>query len=158
DLLSASRSQRVQNVMRTRVKYVRERERHEAIAKLIADHRLLAVPVVDSDGVMQGIVTVDDALQASREGAGRDLQKVGGAEALDSPYVETRLPKMLRKRAGWLSVLFVGEMLTAPAMAYFEDELARAVVLALFIPLIISSGGNSGSQATTLVIRAMALG
>jgi magnesium transporter len=158
DLLSAPKTQRVRNVMRTRFKSVRADERHEALGKLIADHRLLALPVIDGAGAMQGIVTVDDAMQASREGADHDLQKVGGTEALEGPYLETNLGRMLRKRAGWLSVLFVGEMLTATAMAFFEQEIARAVVLALFIPLIISSGGNSGSQAATLVIRAMALG
>jgi magnesium transporter len=158
DLLSAARTQRVRNVMRTRFKSVRADERHEAIEKLMADHRLLAVPVIDAAGAMQGIVTVDDAMQSARQGAGRDLQKIGGMEALDSPYLETNLGKMLRQRAGWLSILFVGEMLTATAMSFFEGEIARAVVLALFIPLIISSGGNSGSQAATLVIRAMALG
>jgi magnesium transporter len=124
----------------------------------MADHRLLAVPVVNRVGVMQGIVTVDDALQAAREDADRDLQKAGGMEALDGPYLDTGIGKMLRKRAGWLSVLFLGEMLTATAMGFYEQEIARAVVLALFIPLIISSGGNSGSQAATLVVRAMALG
>ena len=158
DLLSASRSQNVRNVMRTRFHSVRADERQEALSKLITDYRLLAVPVVDKTGRMQGIVTIDDAMQASREGAGKDLQKVGGMEALESAYLETDLTRLLRKRAGWLSILFVGEMLTATAMAFFEQEIARAVVLALFIPLIISSGGNSGSQATTLVIRAMALG
>ena len=107
---------------------------------------------------MCGIVTIDDALQATRENADRDLQKLGGMEALDTPYLETGLRPMLRQRAGWLSALFLGEMLTATAMGFFEKEIANAVVLALFIPLIISSGGNSGSQATTLVIRAMALG
>jgi len=145
-------------VMRQRFQSVLESERQEAVAKLMADHRLFAIPVRDKTGVMCGIVTVDDALQAVREGASREMQKVGGMEALDAPYLQTGLRAMLRKRAGWLSVLFLGEMLTATAMGFFENEIARAVVLALFIPLIISSGGNAGSQATTLVIRAMALG
>ena len=158
DLLSAARNQRVRALMRTRFHSVLEHERQEAVAKLIADHRLLAIPVLNHGGIMQGIVTVDDAMQASREDAGRELQKIGGMEALDGPYLDTSLGKMLRKRAGWLSALFLGEMLTATAMGFFEQEIARAVVLALFIPLIISSGGNSGSQAATLVIRAMALG
>jgi magnesium transporter len=158
DLLSAPRSQQVRNVMRTRFQKVRADAHQEALAKLIADHRLLALPVVDRIGTMQGIVTIDDAMQASREGAGRDLQKLGGMEALETAYLETNLGRLLGKRAGWLSVLFIGEMLTATAMSFFEQEIARAVVLALFIPLIISSGGNSGSQAATLVTRAMALG
>ena len=158
ELLSAARNQNVRNVMRTRFQSVLADERQVAVAKLMADHRLLAVPVVNRAGVMQGIVTVDDALQAAREDADRDLQKAGGMEALDGPYLGTGIGKMIRKRAGWLSVLFLGEMLTATAMGFFEHEIARAVVLALFIPLIISSGGNSGSQAATLVVRAMALG
>jgi magnesium transporter len=100
---------------------------------------------------------VDDIVDVVREEATEDIQKIGGMEALDEPYLRVRFGHMVRKRAGWLSALFLGEMLTATAMTYFEDEIARAVVLALFVPLIISSGGNSGSQATTLVIRAMAL-
>ena len=107
---------------------------------------------------MKGIVTVDDVVDVVQEEATEDMQKVGGVEALDAPYLQIGLPRMIRKRVGWLTVLFLGEMLTASAMGFFEKEIARAVVLALFIPLIISSGGNSGSQATTLVIRAMALG
>ncbi|HVK62076.1 MAG TPA: magnesium transporter, partial [Bdellovibrionales bacterium] len=103
-------------------------------------------------------VTVDDILDVSREEATEDIQKLGGTEALDAPYADVPLHSMIRKRAGWLMILFVGEMFTATAMSQFEDEISRAVVLALFIPLIISSGGNSGSQATTLIIRAIALG
>lgn len=158
DLISSPRDRRVRQVMRRHFHSVLESERQEAVTKLMADHRLLAIPVRDKAGVMCGIVTIDDALQADREGASRELQKLGGMEALDGPYLQTGFRAMLRKRAGWLSVLFLGEMLTATAMAFFEAEIARAVVLALFIPLIISSGGNSGSQATTLVIRALALG
>ena len=109
-------------------------------------------------GRMQGIVTVDDIVDVVQEEASEDIQKVGGMEALDAPYLEIGFWRMVKKRAGWLAILFVGEMLTATAMGYFEKEIARAVVLALFVPLIISSGGNSGSQATTLVIRAMAVG
>jgi magnesium transporter len=107
---------------------------------------------------MKGIVTVDDIVAVVEEEATEDIQKFGGVEALGAPYLEVSFPAMLKKRAGWLALLFVGEMLTATAMAFFEDEIARAVVLAVFLPLIISSGGNSGSQASTLVIRAMALG
>jgi magnesium transporter len=101
---------------------------------------------------------VDDIVQVVQEEATEDIQKVGGMEALDAPYFDVGLLAMLKKRAGWLLVLFVGEMLTATAMGHFEDEIAQAVVLALFVPLIISSGGNSGSQATTLIIRSLALG
>jgi magnesium transporter len=130
----------------------------EAVAKLVAAHHLLAVPVLDHDGRMQGIITVDDVIDVVQEEASEDIQKFGGVEALDAPYLDTGFWWMVKKRAGWLSILFVGEMLTATAMGYFEQEIAKAVVLALFVPLIISSGGNSGSQATTLVVRAMALG
>jgi magnesium transporter len=117
-----------------------------------------ALPVVDGEGHLLGVVTVDDVLDVVEEEATEDIQKIGGTSALDEPYMETPFFKLIQKRAGWLIVLFLGEMFTATAMAYFEDELARAIVLATFIPLIISSGGNSGSQASTLVIRAMALG
>jgi len=107
---------------------------------------------------MKGIVTADDIVDVVREEATEDIQKMGGTEALDAPYLDVGFFSMIRKRAGWLAALFVGEMLTASAMGQYEHEIARAVVLALFVPLVISSGGNSGSQATTLVIRAMALG
>jgi magnesium transporter len=117
-----------------------------------------ALPVVDSHGRLVGIVTLDDVLDVAEEEATRSIQKFGGQEALDEPYMSTPLPSMVRKRATWLVILFVGEMLTATAMGFFEGEIARAVVLALFVPLIISSGGNSGSQAATLIIRALALG
>jgi magnesium transporter len=117
-----------------------------------------ALPVTDTQGILIGIVTVDDALDVAERSATRQMQRVGGSEALDEPYMEIALGRMVKKRAGWLVVLFLGEMLTATAMGFFEREIARAVVLALFVPLIISSGGNSGSQASTLVIRAMAVG
>jgi magnesium transporter len=116
-----------------------------------------ALPVVDSNGVLVGIVTTDDMLDVAEEEATEDIQKFGGMEALEEPYMRIPLLKMVQKRAGWLVVLFLGEMLTATAMGFFEKEIERAVVLALFVPLIISSGGNSGSQASTLVIRALAL-
>ena len=115
------------------------------------------LPVVDSRGVLVGVVTVDDVLDVVEQEATEDIQKLGGMEALDAPYLKISLASMIRKRAGWLAVLFVGEMFTATAMGYFEDEIAKAVVLALFVPLIISSGGNSGSQATSLIIRALAV-
>jgi len=117
-----------------------------------------ALPVVDSSDVLVGIVTIDDMLDVAEEEATEDIQKFGGMEALDEPYMRISLWRMVRKRAGWLIVLFLGEMLTATAMANYQNELAKALVLALFLPLIISSGGNSGSQASTLMIRAMALG
>jgi magnesium transporter len=117
-----------------------------------------ALPVVDAQGRLAGIVTLDDVLDVAEEQATREIQRFGGLEALDDPYLRTPLPAMLRKRATWLVILFVSEMLTATAMAFFQGEIEKAVVLAVFIPLIISSGGNSGSQAATLIIRALALG
>jgi magnesium transporter len=117
-----------------------------------------ALPVVDSAGKLVGIVTIDDVLDVVEQEATVDIQKIGGSEALDEPYSTISFPRMIKKRAGWLIILFLGEMLTATAMGYFENEIEKAVVLALFLPLIISSGGNSGSQASTLIIRAMALG
>ena len=117
-----------------------------------------ALPVVDSSNVLVGIVTSDDMLDVAEEEATEDIQKFGGMEALDEPYMRIPLWRMVRKRAGWLVILFLGEMLTATAMANYQEELAKALVLALFLPLIVSSGGNSGSQASTLMIRAMALG
>ncbi|ADH88091.1 magnesium transporter [Ancylobacter novellus DSM 506] len=130
----------------------------EDVARLISKYDLLAVPVVDQHEHVLGIVTVDDMIDAIIEEGTEDAQKFGGMEALDEPYMEIGFFEMLKKRAGWLSILFLGEMLTANAMQHFEDELERAIVLTLFIPLIMSSGGNSGSQATSLIIRALALG
>lgn len=118
----------------------------------------VALPVVNSSQTLLGIITIDDVLQLAEEETTEDIQKLGGVEALEEPYMEMPLPKLLRKRAPWLIILFIGEMFTASAMSFFENEIERAVVLALFIPLIVSSGGNSGSQAATLIIRALALG
>jgi magnesium transporter len=129
----------------------------EDVARLISKYNLLAVPVVDEGNHVLGIVTVDDVIDAIVREQTEDVQKFGGMEALDEPYTEISFGRMIRKRAGWLCALFLGEMLTATAMGHFEGEIAKAVVLSLFIPLIISSGGNSGSQATSLIIRALAL-
>ncbi|MBN8996139.1 MAG: magnesium transporter [Rhizobiales bacterium] len=129
----------------------------EEVARLISKYDLLAVPVVDRGGHVLGIVTVDDVIDAILEEGTEDVQKFGGTEALDEPYMQIGFGTMIRKRAGWLCVLFLSEMLTASAMQHFDSELQRAIVLALFIPLIMSSGGNSGSQATSLIIRALAL-
>ncbi len=131
--------------------------KEEAIAVFKREDRT-ALPVVDHQGKMLGIVTADDVMDVIDEVATADIHRIGGLEALDEPYMESPFDRMIRKRAGWLVMLFLGEMLTATAMGFFEKEISRAVVLALFIPLIISSGGNSGSQASTLVIRALALG
>jgi magnesium transporter len=158
DLFAADPTKRVRDVMRTDFVRVTEDQDQESVSQLFAQHDLSAIPVVDAEGRMKGIVTVDDIVDVVQEVATEDAQKFGGMEALDAPYLQVALGGMIKKRAGWLAALFLGEMLTATAMAYFEDEIARAVVLAMFVPLIISSGGNSGSQASTLVIRAMALG
>ncbi len=158
DLFAADRTKRIKDVMRTRFVCVPENTDQEEVAKLFRQHHLLAIPVVDSAGHIKGIVTIDDIVSVIQEEASEDIQKLGGSEVLDGPYLDVSFIDMVRKRAGWLAILFLGEMLTATAMGYFADEIAKAVVLALFLPLIISSGGNSGSQATTLVIRAMALG
>lgn len=158
DLFTAEGGRPVEEVMRHDLVSVSEDMDQEEVAQLFASHSFAAIPVVDAGGVMKGIVTVDDIVDVVREEATEDIQKIGGMEALGAPYLEAGFWEMARKRAGWLAALFVGEMLTATAMGRYEDEIAKAVVLALFIPLIISSGGNSGSQASTLVIRAMALG
>ncbi len=157
-LFAAPPDRPVRELMEDRVISVPEDMDQEAVARLFARHDLLALPVVDAEGRMKGIVTFDDIVDVVQEEATEDTHKLGGMEALDVPYLQTHFLPMIKKRAVWLAVLFLGEMLTASAMGHFEAEIARAVVLALFVPLIISSGGNSGSQASTLVIRAMALG
>ncbi len=157
-LLSARPEQRVQEVMQTDLITVPEAMDQEDLSRLFATYRLMSFPVVDAEGRMKGIVTLDDIVDVVREEATEDIQKIGGTAALDAPYLRISVVDMIKKRAGWLAVLFLGETLTATAMGYFEAEIARAVILALFVPLVISSGGNSGGQATTLIIRAMALG
>ncbi len=137
---------------------IRVNDPQEEALNLFRKYDRVALPVVDSNGVLVGIVTSDDMLDVAEEEATEDIQKIGGMEALDEPYMRIGFFEMVRKRAVWLVILFLGEMLTATAMATYQDELAKALVLALFLPLIISSGGNSGSQASTLMIRAMALG
>ncbi len=158
DIFRASPEKKIRDIMKTDVVTVSENEDQEAVSRLFAQYKFLAVPVVDSKNRIKGIVTADDILRAVQDEASEDIQKMGGTAALERPYMEIGFLNLLKKRAVWLVVLFFGEMLTASAMANFEKEIARAVVLALFVPLIISSGGNTGSQATTLIIRAMALG
>ena len=158
ELFAAPSDRTVRDVMSTDLVTARADMDQEELSRLFAAHDLQAIPVVDANGRMQGIVTVDDIVDVLREEATEDIQKIGGTEALEAPYLQVKYESMLRKRVVWLAVLFVGELLTATAMSRFEHEIAKAVVLSVFIPLIISSGGNSGSQASTLVIRAMALG
>ena len=158
DLFAASSNTLLADVMHTSVVSVEDTLDQESVARIMAEHDLNAVPVVDEQGRMKGIVTIDDVVDVVQQAATEDIQKLGGMEALETPYMQTGLLALIKKRAGWLSVLFLGELLTANAMGRYEHDIQRAVVLALFVPLIISSGGNSGSQATTLIIRAMALG
>jgi magnesium transporter len=149
---------RVSQIMDRRYVTLKATDSEEAAVAVFRREDRTALPVTDTAGVLIGIVTIDDVLDVAEEAATRDIQKIGGSEALDEPYMGIALSRMIRKRAGWLIILFLSEMLTATAMGFFEKEIERAVVLALFVPLIISSGGNSGSQASTLVIRALALG
>jgi magnesium transporter len=158
DLFAAPGERLVQDVMLTEPIAVPESMDQEQVSRLMAQKDLMAVPVVDAEGRMRGIITIDDIVDVVEEEATEDAQKFGGLAALDTPYLQTGVPEMVKKRAVWLAVLFVGELLTTHAMRRYASEIERAVVLALFVPLIISSGGNSGSQAATLVIRAMALG
>jgi magnesium transporter len=148
----------VTELMDRRFTALRATDDEQTAVNVFRQADLAALPVTDSDGVLIGIVTSDDILDVAEELATEDIQMFGGSEALDEPYMKIAFHRMIGKRAGWLVVLFLGEMLTATAMGFYEEEIKRAVVLALFVPLIISSGGNSGSQAATLVIRALALG
>ena len=133
-------------------------ERDNTALNIFKTYDRLALPVIDEKGILLGIITIDDILRLADQEATEDIQKIGGMEALDEPYMQASFLELMKKRAGWLVILFLGEMLTATALSFFEKEISKAVVLALFLPLIISSGGNAGSQASTLVIRAMALG
>ena len=159
DLVMAELEAPLTKVMRSKPLSVNAIDDQETVAQKIAKYNLLAVPVLESDGAVVGFVTVDDVIDVLVEEGTEDMLRLAAVEpgALDKPYMQIALPTMVRKRAGWLVILFLGEMLTATAMGFFEKEIERAVVLALFVPLIISSGGNSGSQASTLVIRALAL-
>ena len=157
-LIVSSPTRLVRDVMEQPVVQVQPQQDQEEVARLMARYNVAAVPVVDARGHLLGRITFDDEVDVVEAETTEDILKFGGMEALDAPYLKVAFGRMVRKRAGWLAALFLGEMLTATAMAFFEQEIAKAVILALFVPLIISSGGNSGSQASTLVIRAMALG
>jgi magnesium transporter len=158
EFLLTSPDNAVKSLMDRRFVALKATDDQEAAVRVFRAEDRTALPVTDTAGVLIGIVTVDDVLDVAEREATEDIQRFGGSEALDEPYMEITFRKMVQKRAGWLTALFLGEMLTATAMGFFEAEIAKAVVLALFVPLIISSGGNSGSQASTLVIRALALG
>ncbi len=158
EFLLAGPQARVRDLMDRRfVQLNAGQDQEEAIDTFRRNDRV-ALPVVSDQGILLGIVTLDDILTIREQEDTEDIQKMGGSEALDEPYLATPLARMVQKRAGWLVVLFLGELLTASAMQYFEGELQKAIILMQFVPLIISSGGNSGSQATSLIIRAMALG
>lgn len=157
ELFSATPEKKIEEIMHTEVLKVPVEMDQEQIGRIFSKQDLMAVPVVDEQGIMKGIVTFDDVATAIQEEATEDIHKIGAVETLDAPYLKISMFEMLKKRGGWLLVLFLGQMFTATAMALFEDELAKAFVLSMFIPLIISSGGNSGSQASTLIIRAIAL-
>ncbi len=148
----------LRQIMVTDVMRIGEGDDQQEAARLVTSYDLLGIPVVDSRNKLVGIITVDDAIDVIDDKTTEDIQKLGGLEALDEPYTQTPFGTLIKKRARWLIVLFIGEMLTATAMSHYEEEIASAVVLALFVPLIISSGGNSGSQAASLMIRALAIG
>lgn len=157
ELLMSPSTKKLEELMKRDYIWVPGSLDQEEVSRIFSQHHLSAIPVLDEDRRIQGVVTYDDIAEAAVEEATEDIQKLGGMEALDLPYWKTSFMTMIRKRAGWLTFLFLGELFTASAMARYEGEIAKAVVLTLFIPLIISSGGNSGSQATTLIIRALAL-
>jgi magnesium transporter len=158
EFLLTSLDNHVSDLMDRRFVALKATDNQNAAVAVFRQYDRTALPVTDTAGVLIGIVTIDDVLDVAEATATKEIQKIGGSEALDEPYMRIAFFSMIRKRAGWLTALFLGEMLTATAMGFFEAEISRAVVLALFVPLIISSGGNSGSQASTLVIRALALG
>jgi magnesium transporter len=158
DIILASPDKKIEELMDERVIALHVNDDQEHASKVFKMNNRVALPVTDDNNILLGIVTIDDMLWVANEEFSEDIQKIGGTEALDEPYLDTPLLKLVRKRAGWLIVLFLGELLTATAMAHFNDEITKATVLAMFIPLIMSSGGNSGSQASTLVIQAMAVG
>lgn len=158
ELFSSSPQKKVDEIMHTDIIRIPVDLDQEQIGQIFSQHDLMALPVIDENDKMVGIVTFDDVAEAVKEEATEDIHKIGGMESLDAPYLQISFREMLQKRAGWLVILLIGEMFTATALGYYEHELNKAVVLAMFLPLIISSGGNSGSQASTLVVRAMALG
>ena len=158
EVILASPDKKVEDVIDYRFITLNVNDHQEVATQTFKMNNRVALPVIDNNNILLGIVTIDDILWVANEEFSEDIQKIGGTEALDEPYLEMPLFRLFKKRITWMVVLFLGEMLTATAMSYFEDEIQKAVVLALFVPLIISSGGNSGSQASTLIIQAMAVG
>lgn len=158
DVILASPEKRIDELLDGRVVALNVHDDQEHANEVFKMNNRVALPVTDDNNILLGIVTIDDMLWVANEEFSEDMQKMGGTEALDEPYLDTPFFKLIRKRVGWLIVLFLGEMLTATAMAYFNDEIAKATILVMFMPLITSSGGNSGSQASTLIIQAMAVG
>lgn len=158
DVILAPPERTVSQLIDGRVIALNANDDQEDAGQVFKMNNRVALPVTDDHNVLLGIVTIDDMLWVTSEEFSEDMQKMGGSQALEQPYLDVPLLQLFGKRVGWLIILFIGEMFTATAMGYFEDEIARAVVLALFVPLIISSGGNSGSQASTLIIQAMAVG
>ena len=157
ELLAAPAGAKISEIAWSEVQSVSPGSDREEVARMIANYDLVAVPVVSESGHIMGVITVDDVIDAIQEEQTEDVQKLGGMEALDEPYSQIGFWRMIKKRAGWLSALFLGEMLTATALGVYQKEIDKQTVLALFLPLIISSGGNSGSQGTSLLIRALAL-
>jgi magnesium transporter len=157
ELLAAPEGARLSDVAWTEVQSVPPTADREEVARLISEYDLVVVPVVSESRHVMGAITVDDVIDAIQEEQTEDVQKLGGMEALDEPYDQIGFWRMIKKRAGWLSALFIGEMFTATALGVYQKEIDKATVLAIFLPLIVSSGGNSGSQGTSLIIRALAL-
>ena len=158
NVILAQPEMRVNELMDGRFIALQVNDDQEEASQTFKMNNRVALPVVDDQNILLGIVTIDDILWVASEEFSEDIQKIGGTEALEEPYLDISIPKLIKKRAGWLVLLFFSEMLTASAMQFFQQEIETATVLALFIPLIMSSGGNSGSQASTLIIQAMALG
>jgi magnesium transporter len=158
DIILAGPNTRISELIDGRYTALHVMDDQEEAANAFKMNNRVALPVTDENNVLLGIITIDDMLWVADEEFSEDIQKIGGTEALSEPYLDTPFFKLIKKRVGWLIILFVGEMLTATAMAFFSDEIEKAVILSIFVPLIISTGGNSGSQASTLIIQALALG
>ena len=158
ELLIAEPITLIGDLMDNRLIYLNALDPEEQAIQIFKMNNRVALPVIDEHKKLLGIVTIDDILWLADEEHSEDIQRIGGTEALDEPYLDISIRKLVKKRAGWLIVLFIGELLTASVMQYYEDQLAKVIILAMFLPLMISSGGNSGSQASTLIIQAMAMG